>query len=58
MFTMAAVPAPVDAIDWCEAAAWAGWHHHGLNGACLVQLVFELWDDWYEDWVMEFNARR
>ena len=54
MFTMAAAPAPVDAIDWCEAAAWAGWHHHGLNGACLVQIAF----DWYEDVVMEFNAGR
>jgi len=53
MFTMAAAPSPVDAIDWCEAAALAGWHHHGLNGACLVQIWFES----YEDWVMEENAR-
>jgi hypothetical protein len=52
-FTMAAAPAHVDAIDWCEAAALAGWHHHGLNGACLVQIAF----DWYEDRVMEQNAR-
>ena len=43
MLTMAAAPAPVEAIDWCEAAAWAGWHHHGLNGACLVQIAFDWW---------------
>jgi len=54
MLTMAAAPAPVEAIDWCEAAAWAGWHHHGLNGACLVQLMFEF----YVDRVMEENAGR
>jgi len=53
-FTMGAAPAPVAAIDWCEAAAWAGWHHHGLNGACLVQI----WLEFYEDRVMEENAGR
>jgi hypothetical protein len=43
ILAMVASPTPVNAIDWCEAAALAGWYHQGLNGACLIQIFFDWW---------------
>lgn len=32
----------LDGLDSCALAAWAGWHHPGLNAACLAEIIFTL----------------
>lgn len=34
----------------CDRAAWAGWHHPGLNNACFMEIMADIiggggWED-------------
>ncbi|MFH0777344.1 MAG: hypothetical protein V2A71_01810 [Candidatus Eisenbacteria bacterium] len=40
----ALVPTPAAAIDSCELAAAAGWHHPGLNTWCFYDILIRLWE--------------
>jgi hypothetical protein len=53
VYGLAMSPAPTAAFDSCELAAAAGWHHPGLNGWCITDIVMQLINDGVlnpEDW--------
>jgi len=39
---LAVSPTPTAAFESCELAAAAGWHHPGLNGWCITDILMEL----------------
>jgi hypothetical protein len=54
VYALALSPAQIAAFDSCELAAAAGWHHPGLNGWCITDIVMQLIfdgvlnpEDWY-----------
>lgn len=42
-FAAAIAPVPANAGEYCDRAAAAGYHHPGLNLACLYELIQEWW---------------
>ena len=53
VYALAVSPAPTAAFDSCALAASAGWHHPGLNGWCITDIVMQLIHDGVlnpEDW--------